>query len=84
MFRSRLKEIRDDYRYAKARKRLARQTPLVVTDWSMSSIWALQEAIEAYQRTFDRAALVEAETAVILLQAGVDVLLDKHQDPVQP
>lgn len=72
-----LKEWRQGREYKTARKRLGRVNSSDVLLWADSGIWAVQAAMEAYQRTADPAALVQAQSGAVGLLAAVDVLVDK-------
>ena len=64
----------------KARSRLQRLPVIDVLNWSDQAVNGLHQALDAYRRDADGAALEEARKAVSMLAGVVDTLEDRHRE----
>lgn len=69
-----VRDLRDGYLYNRAHKRLKRLSASEVVRWADTSLVATQQALEAYGRSRDAAALDEAHRGAIVILAAVDAL----------
>lgn len=69
----------DEQTYRKAKKRLGKVKSGQALQWADTSLWTLQEGLDGYRATNDRATLLQARTAAVAVLAAVDALLDRTQ-----
>lgn len=70
---------KDERTYDKARKRLDRVPPGEALSWADTTLWGVQQYLEAYGREKSPALLQEARGGVVALLAAVDSALDRDR-----
>lgn len=71
-------ERREDATYKKAHKRLARLSTPEILDWCDQSGTALAGTLAGYRRGGADATLDDARTALLCLEAAVDILTGRQ------
>lgn len=66
-----------DYKYRRAVKRLRKIPTEQIIQWANATLVGCQMALDSYDRTQDILALVEMRSAILGLQATVEVLQDR-------
>ena len=65
--------------YLKAKERLDKVKSGQALQWADTTLWTLQEGLDGFRATSDRATLLQARTAAFGVLAAVDSLLDRTE-----